>query len=192
MSVRSAQASTRCSQLSSTSSNRRARSELLQRLGGSRILIRSLEEAEAFDFGQVANPDVVFWNLHQSHPRDRGDIFAALVKKLCAHLLATSGRRAALVIDEAVTVTRQKSGEDALYDLTTRGRHYGVELHTLTQLATTWFNTEIGRAVQNTSANQWYGQLEDRERDELVKNGVKFSQDELDLIEGPARGKACW
>ncbi|HVQ42379.1 MAG TPA: hypothetical protein VMS54_09235 [Vicinamibacterales bacterium] len=158
-------------------------------LGGSRVLISNVDAAEAFDFDQVANPDVVIWNLHRVHPRDRGAVFAALVRKLTAYLLATRGRRAALVIDEAVTVTRQKDGEDALYDVATRGRHYGLELHTLTQLATTWFNTEIGRAVQGTSANQWYGQLEDRERDEMVKNGVKFSRDELDLIERAGQGE---
>jgi hypothetical protein len=158
-------------------------------LGGSRALIGSVAEAEAFGFDQVANPDVVIWNLHTVHPRDRGAVFAALKDRLTVHLLATMGRRAALVIDEAVTVTRDKAGEDALYDVATRGRHYGVELHTLTQLATTWFNTEIGRAVQGTSANQWYGQLEDRERDELVKSGVRFSQDELDLIERAGQGE---
>jgi hypothetical protein len=31
--------------------------------------------------------------------------------------------------------------------------------------------------------------LEDRERDELVKNGVKFSQDELDRIEKAGQGE---
>jgi hypothetical protein len=46
-----------------------------------------------------------------------------------------------------------------------------------------------GRAVQGTSANQWYGQLEDRERDELVKNGVAFSRDELDLVERAGQGE---
>jgi hypothetical protein len=158
-------------------------------LGGSRVLIESIGQAETFGFGRVAKPDVVIWNLHRVHPRERGAVFATLVRKLTAYLLATKGKRAALAIDEAVTVTRDKAGEDALYDVTTRGRHYGLELHTLTQLATTWFNTEIGRAVQGTSANQWYGQLEDRERDEMVKNGVKFSHDELDLIEKAGQGE---
>jgi len=111
------------------------------------VLIRNVDEAEAFDFGQVANRDVVIWNLQPVHPRDRGAVFAALKDRLTAYLLATRGRHAALVIDEAAIVTRQKAGEDTLYDAATRGRHYGVELHTLTQLATTSFNSEIGRGA---------------------------------------------
>jgi len=162
-------------------------------LDGSRVPIRSLEEARAFRFDDVLavpNPRVVIWNLHESPMRERGLIFAELKDKLCAHLLATKGQRAALVIDEAVTVTRQsKEGTDALYDLATRGRHYTIELHTLTQLASAWFKSDIGQAVQGTSANQWYGQIEDRERDEMVKNGVKFSREELDLIERAGQGE---
>jgi hypothetical protein len=144
-------------------------------------------------------PRVARWatrqDLHRSRPPDRGEIFSILKDKLTAYLLETKGRRAALVIDEAVTVTRQQLGEDALYDLTTRGRHYGIEVHTLTQLATTWFNTEIGRAVQGTSANQWFGQMEDRERDEMTNNGVRLSPEELELNGDRAAGgcrRDCW
>jgi hypothetical protein len=47
-------------------------------LGGSRMAISTLTDAEAFSFVDVPNPDVVIWDLHESDERDRGAIFAAL------------------------------------------------------------------------------------------------------------------
>ena len=37
-----------------------------------------------------------------------------------------------------------------------------------TQRVTDWFDMHIGRTIQNTSANQWYGQLEPRELHEMA------------------------
>ena len=36
------------------------------RIRGSRVPIRTLADAEDFSFDQVANPDVVMWDLHES------------------------------------------------------------------------------------------------------------------------------
>ena len=59
------------------------------------------------------NGNVVMWDLHESDEAGRGQIFAELKRKLCAHLLATRGR-AALIVDEAVTVTEDEHGRKAL------------------------------------------------------------------------------
>ena len=78
-------------------------------LGGSRVAIRTVLDAEAFSFADVANPDVVIWDLHESDERDRGAIFAALKAHLVAYLLEHPGR-AAFIVDEAVTVTEDELG----------------------------------------------------------------------------------
>jgi hypothetical protein len=82
-------------------------------LHGSRVPIRSVADAKAFRFAQVANPDVVQWDLHESDERDRGAIFAQLNAHLVEHLLARPGR-AAFIVDEAVTVTEDELGARTL------------------------------------------------------------------------------
>ena len=121
-------------------------------LGGSRVPVRTLEGAEAFAFDQVANPDVVVWDLHESDEAERGAIFATLKARLCAYQLSGRKRRCALVVDEALTVTEDEQGRRALGALARRGRHFGVELHTLTQRLTDWLDTGIGRAIQSNAA----------------------------------------
>ncbi len=79
-------------------------------LGGSRVPIRSVADAEAFEFDSPGiNPDVVIWDLHASDERDRGAIFATLKRKLTDHLLEHPGR-VAFIVDEAVTVTEDELG----------------------------------------------------------------------------------
>jgi len=80
------------------------------------VPIRTIEDAEAFSFVQVPNPDVVLWDLHESDERDRGLIFAALKARLVEHMLSHPGR-AAFIVDEAVTVTEDELGARALRDL---------------------------------------------------------------------------
>jgi len=156
-------------------------------LGGSSLPIRTLRDAEEFSFDDVANPNVVLWDLHESDEAVRGRIFAALTRKLCAHLLATHGR-AALVVDEAVTVTEDEVGAKALGTLNRRGRHFGIEMHVLTQRVTDWFDTQIGRTIQGTSANQWYGQLESRELHEMAPS-MGLSDEEVDRIDRAGQGE---
>jgi hypothetical protein len=156
-------------------------------LHGSRVPIRTLEDAERFSFDQVDNPDVVMWDLHESDEAERGRIFAELKAKLCAHLLATRGR-AALIVDEAVTVTEDEHGCKALGDLNRRGQHFGLEMHVLTQRVTDWFDTQIGRTIQNTSANQWYGQLEPRELHEMAA-GMGLTPEEREKIDRAGQGE---
>jgi hypothetical protein len=156
-------------------------------LHGSSVPIRTLAAAEAFSFEDVPNPNVVLWDLHESEEVDRGRIFAELTRKLCAHLLATHGR-AALVVDEAVTVTEDEDGRKALGTLNRRGRHFGVEVHVLTQRVTDWFDTQIGRTIQGTSANQWYGQLESRELHEMAPS-MGLSMEEVDRIDRAGQGE---
>ena len=55
--------------------------------------IRTVLDAEEFSFADVASPDVVIWDLHESDERDRGAIFAALKAHLVAYLLAHPGAR---------------------------------------------------------------------------------------------------
>jgi hypothetical protein len=78
-----------------------------QYLGGSRVAIQSVKAADRFSFDDVANPDVVIWDLHESDGH-RGAIFAALKATLVAWLLAHPGR-AAFIVDEAVTGTEPGS-----------------------------------------------------------------------------------
>jgi hypothetical protein len=78
-------------------------------LDGTSVPIRNVADAEVFAFGQLANPDVVIWDLHESDERDRGAIFAALKLRLVDHLLACPGR-AAFIVDEGVTVTEDDLG----------------------------------------------------------------------------------
>jgi hypothetical protein len=61
----------------------------LSYLGGRRVVVRSLEDAQQFRFigcdfyqGPGQNDDVVIWDLHQSDERDRGAIFAQLKANL--------------------------------------------------------------------------------------------------------------
>ncbi len=151
------------------------------------MVIRGADDAAHFSFADVANPDVVMWDLHESDETERGCIFAELKRKLCAHLLATRGR-AALIVDEAVTVTEDDHGRMALSDLNRRGRHFGVEMHVLTQRVTDWFDTQIGRTIQNTSANQWYGQLEPRELHEMAAS-MGLTPEERDRIDKAGQGE---
>ena len=117
-------------------------------LGGSRVPISSLADAEAFNFADVANPDVVIWDLHESDERDRGAIFAELKAHLVTYVLANPGR-AAFIVDEAVTVTEDELGARTLGDLVRRGRHFGLEVHVPTQRVTDWFDSRIGRTIQS-------------------------------------------
>jgi hypothetical protein len=68
-----------------------------------------------------------------------------------------------------VTVSEDETSRKALSDLNPRERHFGVETHVLTQLVTDCFDTQIGRPIQNTSANQWFGQMEARELYEFAQ-----------------------
>lgn len=158
-------------------------------LRGSRVPIVDLAAAEAFSFDQVDNPDVVVWDLHESEEAERGAIFAELKRKLCAYQLSGRKRRMALVVDEAITVTEDELGRKALGDLARRGRHFGVELHVLTQRVSDWFDTLIGRTIQSTSANQWFGQMEDVELREIVEHGTDLSDEERERIRRAGQGE---
>jgi hypothetical protein len=157
-------------------------------LHGSSVPIRTLADAECFAFDQVPNPDVVVWDLHESDETDRGAIFASLKRKLCAYQLAGKKRRMALVVDEAITVSEDELGRKALGDLARRGRHFGIELHVLTQRVTDWFDTQIGRTIQSTAANAWYGQMEDRELREIA-DSVGLSLEEQEHIRRAGQGE---
>jgi hypothetical protein len=156
-------------------------------LDGSRVPIRSLGDAEAFDFADVRSPDVVIWDLHESDEADRGAIFAQLKSKLVGHLLAAPGR-AAFIVDEAVTVTEDELGARTLGDLVRRGRHWGLEVHVLTQRVTDWFDTRIGRTIQSVAASKWFGQLEPRELYEIAPS-LGISAEERDRIERAGQGE---
>lgn len=122
-------------------------------LHGSRAIIRTQDDAEAFSFDQVLNPNGVIWDLHESDERDRGVIFALLKTHLGALLLAGPGR-AAFIVDEVVTVTEDDVGARTLGDLVRRGRLFGLEVHVLTQLVTDWLDTRIGRTIQSVAASR--------------------------------------
>jgi hypothetical protein len=161
-------------------------------LDGRRVPIRSIEDAEAFRFiganlGPGANDDVVIWDLHESDERDRGAIFAVLKAKLVEHLIAVPGR-AAFIVDEAVTVTEDELGARTLGDLVRRGRHWGLEVHVMTQRVTDWFDTRIGRTIQSVAASKWFGQLEARELYEIAPS-LGISVEERDRIERAGQGE---
>jgi hypothetical protein len=161
-------------------------------LGGSRVPIRTVADAEAFEFRteSVRNPDVVIWDLHESDERDRGAIFAALKTRLVEHLLTHPGR-AAFIVDEAVTVTEDELGARTLGDLVRRGRHFGLEVHVLTQRLTDWFDSRIGRTIQSVAASKWFGQMEARELYEIAPC-LGISPEERDRIEkAGARARGC-
>lgn len=156
-------------------------------LGGARVPIRTPVEAVEFTFADVANPDVVIWDLHESAEQDRGAIFAALKAHLVAHMLANPGR-AAFVVDEAVTVTEDELGARTLGDLVRRGRHFGLEVHVLTQRVTDWFDSRIGRTIQSVAASKWFGQMEVRELYEIAPS-LGISSEERDRIEKAGQGE---
>lgn len=156
-------------------------------LGGCRVPIRTVADAEAFDFPRVVNPDVVIWDLHESDERDRGAIFAQLKAKLVEHLLVSPGR-AAFIVDEAVTVTEDEDGARTLGDLVRRGRHFGLEVHVLTQRVTDWFDTRIGRTIQSVAASKWFGQLEPRELWEIAPS-LGITPEERDRLEKAGQGE---
>jgi hypothetical protein len=156
-------------------------------LDGRRVPIRTLDDAEQFVFSEIHSPDVVIWDLHESDERDRGAIFAALKSKLVDHLLAVPGR-AAFIVDEAVTVTEDELGARTLGDLVRRGRHWGLEVHVLTQRVTDWFDTRIGRTIQSVAASKWFGQLEPRELYEIAPS-LGLSPEERDRIERAGQGE---
>lgn len=156
-------------------------------LHGSRVPIRCLADAEAFRFEAVANPDVVVWDLHESDEGERGAIFAALKRRLVEYMLARPGR-AALVIDEAITVTEDELGERTLGDLIRRGRHFGLEVHVLTQRCSDWFGTRIGRTIQSVAASKWFGAMEARELFEIAPS-LGLSAEERERIERAGQGE---
>jgi hypothetical protein len=156
-------------------------------LGGTTVAIRTLADVEAFAFDQVDNLDVVIWDLHESDEDDRGAIFAELKKHLVEHLLAHPGR-AALIVDEAVTVAEEGIGARALGDLVRRGRHFGLEVHVLTQRVTDWFDSRIGRTIQSVAASKWFGQMESRELYKIAPS-LGISPEERDRIEKAGQGE---
>ena len=156
-------------------------------LGGSRVPVCTVADAEAFGFADVVNPDVVIWDLHESDERDRGAIFAELKAKLVSHLLANPGR-AAFIVDETVTVTEDEFGACTLGDLVRRGRHFGLEVHVLTQRVTDWFDSRIGRTIQSVAASKWFGQMEARELYEIAPS-LGISPEERDRIEKAGQGE---
>ena len=54
-------------------------------------------------------------------------------------------------------VTEDELGVRTLGDLVRRGRHFGLEVHALTQRLTDWFHTRIGRTIQSVAASKWFG-----------------------------------
>jgi hypothetical protein len=92
-------------------------------LGGSHVPVRTIGDADGFDFSTVVDASVVVWDLHESDERDHGAIFAVLKAKLIEQMLAHRGR-AACIVDEAVTVTEDDLGARTLGDLVRRGRHW--------------------------------------------------------------------
>ena len=97
-------------------------------LGGTAVPIRTLADAQAFHFPEVASPDVVLWDLHNSDEGDRGSSSPNSKPKLVSQVLANPGR-AAFIVDEAVTVTEDELGARTLGDLVRRGPHFGLEVH---------------------------------------------------------------
>ncbi|MCA1647266.1 MAG: hypothetical protein LC797_18025 [Chloroflexi bacterium] len=158
-----------------------------QYLGGSYVQICTPTEAGDFNFAAVANPDVVIWDLHNSDEQDRGAIFATLKAHLVTHLLEHPGR-AAFIVDEAVTVTEDELGARTLGDLVRRGRHFGLEVHVLTQRVTDWFDSRIGRRIQSVAASKWFGQMEARELYEIAPS-LGISPEERDRIEKAGQGE---
>jgi hypothetical protein len=157
-------------------------------LGGLRVPIRTLADAEACETVQRGRfPDVVIWDLHESTEQDRGAIFAALKAKLVTHMLVHPGR-AAFIVDEAVTVTEDELGARTLGDLVRRGRHFGLEVHVLTQRVTDWFDSRIGRTIQSVAASKWFGQMEARELYEIAPS-LGISPEERDRIEKAGQGE---
>jgi len=63
-----------------------------------------------------------------------------------------------------------------------RGRHFGLEVHVLTQRVTDWFDSRIGRTIQSVAASKWFGQMEARELYEIAPS-LGISPEERDRIE---------
>src|SRR5207302_2682999 len=114
-------------------------------------------------------------------------IVSILKSALTAHVLAYPGRTA-FVVDEAITVTEDEVGERTLGDLIRRGRHFGLEVHVLTQRVSDWFGTRIGRSIQSVAASKWFGQMEPRELHE-VGPSLGLSAEERDRIERAGQGE---
>ena len=110
-----------------------------------------------------------------------GAIFASLKAQLVGHLLAEPGR-AAFIVDEAVTVTEDELGARTLGDLVRRGRHFGLEVHVLTQRVTDWFDSRIGRTIQSVAASKWFDQLQASASE--VAREPRTGQRKLICIEG--------
>jgi hypothetical protein len=135
----------------------------------------------------LAKRDVVIWDLHESDERDGGAIFTAVKAVMVTHLLEHPGR-AAFIVDEAVTVTEDELGARTLGDLARCGRHFGLEVHVLTQRVTDWFDYRIGRTIQSVSASKWFGQMEARELYEIAPS-LGISPEERDRIEKAGQGE---
>ena len=78
-----------------------------------------------------------------------------------------------------------------LGDPVRRGRHFGLEVHVLTQRVTDCFDSRIERTIQSVAASKWFGEMEPRE---LYESGpsLGLSPEERDRIERPARARGCW
>ncbi len=69
-----------------------------------------------------------------------------------------------------------------------RGRHFGLEVHVLTQRVTDWFDSRIGRTIQSVAASKWFGQMEGRELYEIAPS-LGISSEERDRIEKAGQGE---
>ncbi len=69
-----------------------------------------------------------------------------------------------------------------------RGRHFGLDVHVLTQRVTDWFDSRIGRTIQSVAASKWFGQMEARELYEIAPS-LGISPEERDRIEKAGQGE---
>ena len=80
------------------------------------------------------------------------------------------------------------SAPRTLGDLVRRGRHFGLEVHVLTQRVTDWFDSRIGRTIQSVAASKWFGQMEARELYEIGPS-LGLSAEERDRIDKAGQGE---
>jgi hypothetical protein len=61
-------------------------------------------------------------------------------------------------------------------------------VHVLTQRVTDWFDSRIGRTIQNVAASKWFGQMEARELYEIAPS-LGISPEERDRIAKAGQGE---
>jgi hypothetical protein len=156
----------------------------LDYLGGRKLTPRDVVDVR--DIVLHKDDGVVILDLSATTEEEASDIFAAWATVVKQHMLTHPGR-SILFVDEATRVVCSAAGEFAMRQAFERSRHWGQSSHAITQRPSSWFDSQVGRAIQGNCDAWWCGAQKPRELQE-VADALELSAEEKRLVRGATIG----